>query len=326
MRLNLYDAELTRIAIIGDQFVSCAWSEGYNTVQSFTLELQATDEYKRKVRPDCYVGRDDRKTMMVIKTVRAQDGKLVASGKQAARCLDDVGFRGTIQPGAKIASAVKFAYDASYGFRRLRIASSELEDTYSKTISNKSILGLCTTMCAAADMGFRVVRSSGWLQTEFYKPEAKENAVLWSAFGNLRVQSLTDSTEQLRNHAIVLGAGEGDDRITVELDLSGGEQKRTLMVDARDLSQEDGESLEAYKRRLEARGFEKLLEHQPTLDCALDPNTGEFGTRYDLGDLVTVRLPEYGRQIRARVVRFTENAKKNATQLTVEVGSITILR
>ena len=45
------------------------WSEGYNTTQPFTLELLATAEYKQKVKPDCYVGRDDRKTLMVIKTV-----------------------------------------------------------------------------------------------------------------------------------------------------------------------------------------------------------------------------------------------------------------
>ena len=64
MNLSLYDPQLNRISIIESRFVSCMWSEGYNTTQPFTLELQATAEYKQKVKPDCYVGRDDRKTLM----------------------------------------------------------------------------------------------------------------------------------------------------------------------------------------------------------------------------------------------------------------------
>ena len=69
MNLNLYDADLNRIAIIGEQYISCLWSEGYNTIENFTLELVETDEYKKKVSVDCYVGRSDRNTLMVIKTV-----------------------------------------------------------------------------------------------------------------------------------------------------------------------------------------------------------------------------------------------------------------
>ena len=64
MNLSLYDPQLNRIAIIEGRFVSCMWSEGYNTTQPFTLELLATAEYKQKVKPDCYVGRDDRKTLI----------------------------------------------------------------------------------------------------------------------------------------------------------------------------------------------------------------------------------------------------------------------
>lgn len=60
LSLNLYDRDMNRISIIGGRFVSCMWSEGYNTVQPFTMELMATDEYKKKVKEDCYVGRDDR--------------------------------------------------------------------------------------------------------------------------------------------------------------------------------------------------------------------------------------------------------------------------
>ena len=83
MNLDLYDKDLNRIAIIGEQYISCLWSEGYNTIENFSLELVETEEYMKKVRSDCYVGRADRKTLMVIKTVEITNGKIVASGKQS---------------------------------------------------------------------------------------------------------------------------------------------------------------------------------------------------------------------------------------------------
>ena len=113
MNLSLYDPQLNRIAIIEGRFVSCMWSEGYNTTQPFTLELLATAEYKQKVTPDCYVGRDDRKTLMVIKTVRVKSGHVIANGKQANRILDDVAFCGTIQEGAVLDKAICDAYAKS---------------------------------------------------------------------------------------------------------------------------------------------------------------------------------------------------------------------
>ena len=51
MNLNLYDHDLNRIATIGNRFVSCLWSEGYNTTQDFCLELVETEEYTRKSVP-----------------------------------------------------------------------------------------------------------------------------------------------------------------------------------------------------------------------------------------------------------------------------------
>lgn len=99
MNLNLYNEDLQRISIIGTNFVSCLWAEGYNTTEDFTLEVQATKEYKSKLKPDCYVGRDDRKTLMVIKSIETAGNKIVATGKQATRILDDVAFVGTLPEG-----------------------------------------------------------------------------------------------------------------------------------------------------------------------------------------------------------------------------------
>ena len=326
MKLSLYDAQLNRIAIIESRFVSCMWSEGYNTTQPFTLELQATDEYKKKVKPDGYVGRDDRKTLMVIKTVRVKDGHIIANGKQANRILDDVAFAGTIQAGAVLDQAVYDAWETSEKFENVVIAEPSLAVTYDHQISNKSFLLLCETMCQATDTGFRVVRKGKSVVLEFYKPEANPNRVLSERYGSLKIDAITLSTEKKKNHAIVLGEGEGEDRVRVDVDLSNGEQKRSMFVDARDILREEEETDDSYNARLAARGYEKLLEQQGTWECAMNPLPQEFGSLYDLGDVITVLLPDYDLKLQSRLVRFTQQSQNNVIDTILEVGTITITR
>jgi hypothetical protein len=326
MNLNLYDRNLKRIAVIESRYVSCMSSEGYNSTQPFTMELQASDEYKQKVQPDCYVGRDDRKTMMVIKTVKVKDGRIVASGKQAQRCLDDVAFEGSIPAGRLLGDSIKGAYDSSHGYENFEIAPSDLPITYDHQISNKSILLLLETMCQDTDTGFRVVRANGKLRTELYRPELNIKLKLAQKYGNMRVDEVTLSTENEKNYAIVLGEGEGDARFRVYVDLSSGEQKRSMFVDARDVLREEGETDVSYSARLYARGVEQLLTKQGTWECALTPLGAEFGSRYDLGDIVTVLLPDYGMKIQSRIQRFTQQSQNNKIDTIVEVGNITITR
>lgn len=326
MNLNLYDNNLNRTSIIGGQYISCLWSEGYNTIENFTMELVATDEYKKKIRPDCYVGRNDRKTLMVIKTVEITNGKIVASGKQAGRVLDDVSFIGTIELGSLIDTSIKNAYNNGNKYRNLEFADTNLQIPYNHQISNKSILKLCETMCQSEDVGFRVIRNNGTMYTEFYRPEYNPNFVLSEKFGNLSIDSISISTEKSKNYAIVLGEGEGENRNKVYVDSTNGEERRDLIVDANDIQKEENETDESYNSRLIARGIEKLLENQQTFSCAFTPYAKDFGVKYDLGDILTVYLTDYGITLQSRVSRFTQKAQRNKVETTIEVGQITIKR
>ena len=326
MNLNLYDKDLNRIAIIGSQYVSCLWSEGYNTVENFTLELNATDDYKKKVQDDFYVGRDDRPTLMVIKTVRIAGGKIVASGKQSTRVLDDVSFVGTIESGSEIDTSIKNAYNGSNKYHNVEFADTNLQIKYDHQISNKSFLELCETMCQSKDVGLRAVRSGGVVSVEFYQPEEKENLVFREEFGNLTIDSLSTSTENYKNYAIVLGEGEGESGIRVDVDLTNGSERREMIVKAVGLNLEDGETEESYRSRLEAVGTEKLLGKTKTMSCAFTPYANDFGKKYDLGDLLTVLMPDYGITLKARVSKFTQKSQNNKTTTSIEVGEITIKR
>lgn len=326
MNLNLYDIDLNRIAIIGEQYVSCLWSEGYNTIENFTLELVETNEYKKKVSVDYYVGRDDRKTLMIIKTVQVSCGKIVVSGKQATRVLDDVSLVGTISSGSNIDTAVINAYNKSNKYRNVQFANTSIGVKYPHQISNKSFSELCQTMCQSEDVGFRAIRDNGVVIVEFYKPEEKSNLVFSEKFGNLVVNSVSISSENYKNYAIVLGEGEGENRIRVDVDITNGKERRDLIVNASDLQTEDDESANSYKERLTARGIEKLLECTQIFDCAFAPYGSDFGKKYDLGDILTVYLTDYGITLKSRVAKFTQKSQNNKTETSIEVGQITIKR
>lgn len=326
MNLNLYDKDLNRIAIIGSRYISCLWSEGYNTIENFTVELAETEEYKKKVREDCYVGRGDRPTLMVIKTVKIANGKIVASGKQAGRVLDDVSFVGTITSGSRIDTSIKKAYNNSSKYRKLEFADTNLGVAYNHTISDKSILGLCTTMCQGEDVGFKAIKSNGAVTVIFYKPEYNPNLILSEKFGNLSLDSICMSSENLKNYAIVLGAGEKENRAIVYVDQTNGDDRRELIVDARDLQRNENETEQSYNDRLYARGVEKLMEKTGTFSCAFTPYAKDFGYRYDLGDILTVYLTDYDMKLQARVSKFTQKSQNNNVTTTIEVGQITIKR
>ena len=324
MNLNLYNEDLQRISIIGTNFVSCFWAEGYNTTEDFTLEVQATKEYKLKVKPDCYVGRDDRKTLMVIKSIETVGNRIIATGKQATRVLDDVAFVGTLPEGSIIDTSVKSAYNGSSKFHNLEFATTNLGVQYNQQISHKSFLELCTIMCQSEDVGLKVVRQDGGLIAEFYKPELKENIKLSENFGNVKVNNIILSTENYRNYAIVLGEGEGESRTRIDVDLTNGEKRREIIVDARDIQREENETDEQYNGRLYARGVETLMEQQKTWECAILPLAKEFGLKYDLGDMVDIVLNGYGIKLQARISRFTQKQQRNQLETIVEIGNITI--
>ena len=326
MNLNLYDADLNRIAIIGEQYISCLWSEGYNTIENFSLELIATDEYKRKISVDCYVGRNDRNTLMVIKTVQISGGKIVASGKQATRVLADVPFIGTIESGSDIDTSVINAYNNSDKYRNVEFSSTSLGVKYNHQISNKSFSELCEIMAQSGNVGFRSILENRTISIEFYQPAEKENLVFSQKFGNLIVEAVSISSENYKNYAIVLGEGEGDNRTKAFADLTNGGERRSLIVDAKDLQLEEGETIEKYKERLASRGIEKLLERTKTFSCDFTPYASDFGKKYDLGDVLTIYLTDYGITLKARIARFTQKSQNNKTDTSIEVGQIIIKR
>lgn len=331
MRLYVYDKSLNRIADIEERYISVLWSEGYNTIQNFSLELAATEELKNKINPNCYLYRHDRKTVMVIKNVEVKNGKIVSTGKQASYVLDDVAHIGTIPAlDAFVGSIGNYYEENTNKYPFVKIPQRAVYEPYPYQIGSKSFLSILQTQCQYADVGFNAHLNTGYtgstISIDVYKPIEKDGLVFSSSIGNLGNVSAYFSMDGFKNYAYVLGQGEGENRVVAEVDQTNGGDRYELVVDARDVQMEDGETNEAYMERLKSRGAEKLLEHQQVFKTAFQVAVAEFGDRFDLGDILTVNLVEIGLSLKARVTRFTEKSQNNQNKITIDVGNIYVGR
>jgi hypothetical protein len=325
MKINIYDENLNLVVPIGENYVSCLWAEGYNTVEPFTLELTATETYKRKIKTDMYVKRVDRESVMVIKTIQAQGNKLIISGKQASRVLDDVAFVGTINDGSVIDTALVNAYNGGSKYSNVEFVKSGLKDKYEHQISHKSMLELCQNMCQSEDIGFKSVKIDKKIQISLYKPN--NTPVKFSEFiGNVKFDNIVNSVENHKNYAIVLGEGEGEARIRVDVDLTKGSKRLEVLVDARDIWRKEEETQESYKKRLKARGVEKLLEKTKAFSVDIVNSPKGFGTEYDLGYNVLVVIPEYNLKFSTRIVKFREKSQENRSDVSITLGELIKMR
>lgn len=106
------------------------------------------------------------------------------------------------------------------------------------------------------------------------------------------------------NFAYVAGQGEGDERIFVTVGAGSDE----LYVDARNLVQEN-QTLEEYQAQLTQRGTEALAEKVKldTFESSVSVGSQyQYGRDYNLGDIVTVQMSEWGKSENLRITEIEQ--------------------
>ena len=322
MKVNIYDTQLNRVLFLDNTFISLLWKPHYNKMGNFSLEVAETDINKSSIKPDYYVSVSNDDNLMVIKTVEVKNKKIVATGFSATRVLHDVAFIGTIEAGANVPSAIKSAYATTAGFPLVNIAESDLDVTYPRQISHKSIGELCEIMCGTTDLGFKAVKNGKNIDIVFYQPPENPNLVFAEKYGNIKNSSLLISTNAYKNYAIVLGQGEGEQRLKVFVDIRANneEQKREIIIDAKDLQKAEDETQEQYIKRLEARGIEKLLSQQIKKDVNFLPHITQNGV---IGEIITVLLEDFNIKLKTRIISMQIKEQNNSMQKTFDVGELT---
>lgn len=327
MNLSLYNENLERVYTFIGGWQSLLWNEGYNSVESFSLEVGKSDKMRQLLKVDRFLVRSDRQTVMVIKSVEESKDSIVATGKQAARCFDDVVFLGTIRKGDNIATAIREAYESTSKMDRFNVANVVIDEDSTIQKSKASILELCKKICQPSEVGFRTILNDSKISLVLYKPIGFLPVAYFSEnYGNLQLNKIDTSTESVKNIAYVAGTGVGEDRIIEKVDLSNGNPPRELFVDAKSESMEEEETEEHYRQRLRNLGVEKLNECVAGFSVDFSISTSKFGKTFDLGDIVSISLPGYGIQYIARITKFSQKFQNNKKSTTITVGDLVLRR
>lgn len=163
--------------------------------------------------------------------------------------------------------------------------------------------------------------------------EVNSWAIFSDSFCNIRNVVYNRNSSSYKNFAYVAGAGEGENRVIVTVDLRlPGEKRKELYVDARDLQQEDGNGnkipLEKYKSLLAQRGREKLAEFRKVeiISSEVDANANlVYKEDFDLGDYCTYINTEINISTDKRITEAMETYEGGAMKLSITFGTDEVL-
>ncbi len=200
----------------------------------------------------------------------------------------------------------------------------------------KDILAELEVIAETADIGFRIAFAPPAMKFECYRGVNRIAGTANPAIFSRGLDSLTkveymDSTTSYRNIALV--GGEESDTIVrafVEVGSAAGLNRRELFVDAGNVKHKykDVAGIEhiltepEYLDALAQKGWDALAECFPVVSVSADAEPFAnlvYKTDYDLGDTVTVLIPEWGVRLDTRITEI-EEIYEDAFDLLITFG------
>ena len=320
MDLYILSPDINQLGII-DGYSSLRWRRRFFEPGEVELHCKASAENLALLRPDNIIHRLDRKEAAIIEGVSVEGEEITATGRMGSSMLDrriitpTINFNGSVE--AAMRTVVSDNAITARPLPHLVLGSAAgLAPTATFQATGKNVLTTCTALGRAAPAGFRVrldVPNRQWV-FEVYGGVDRSVAqhdrpyVLFSAeYENITGAEYTLNMTGYANYAYVAGQGEGSARVIVTVDQTGGEPRRELWVDARDLQQAEGQTDADYRAQLAQRGAEKLAEAGKVENfsaSAVDTANFAYLTDWDLGDIVS--FEKWGIRIDQRITEIEE--------------------
>lgn len=318
------------------KYTSLRWRPMYDKPGEF--ELHTSPALFSMVSCGQIVLRPDRpKETVKVEGVEIESGDLIITGRFLSAVLEDAAITSIYNFNGTIEAAMRQLVTEQYGrvARTLPMnlaAAGGFPATIQAQVSLKNLSTVMQAMAKAGGLGYRVWAdpTEQCLYFEVYagvdRTESQEENLRVSfsdTYHNIDKPNYRENEELYKNYAIVCGAGEGLDRTIVEVDRTNGEDRRELLVDARDLSQ--GEQTAAqYNAVLTQRGHDKLDEYNRERSFKVGIKSSsqfQYKVDWDLGDIVTGKQTEWGVSMDQRVAEVEEVYENNAVTVTPTMGT-----
>lgn len=333
--LSFYSPSLVLCFDLG-KYKSLRWRPMYDKPGEFELHT-STSLFPLVQRGQLILRQDRLKETVKVEGVEIEDGDLIITGRFLSCVLEDAGIVTIYNFDCTIEDAMRQLVQEQYN-RVARTLPMNLADagafpaTIRCQVSLKNLLTVLQAMAKAGGLGFRVYADpeeqsfffevyEGVDRTE--SQEENPRVIFSNAYFNIDKPHYQENEANYKNYAIVCGAGEGVNRTIVEVDRTNGEDRRELLVDARDLSQ--GEQTAAqYKDVLTQRGHDKLDEHNRvhSFEAGIKSSSQfRYMEDWNLGDIVTGKQTEWGVTMDQRVTEVEEVFENDAMSVTPTLGT-----
>lgn len=349
MRLTVLDEDFETLGSV-PLFRTLMWIRRYEKLGCF--ELYTSKDYFDLLNSGCYLYRNDAKELGVIDEVNyTQDengARTVYAKGNFAECLlkdrviaSTVELNGTAEDGMRslVQQTAIEPEDSGRKIKHLRLGvlsgiggkidaqatGDNLSEKLYEIGNTQEISHRVRYDYLTNDLVFEV-----W-QGKDRRDSQEENswAIFSNSFYNIQNVAYNRNSSSYKNFAYVAGAGEGNSRIIVTVDIrQTGEKRREIWVDARDLQPDDGNGkvipADTYRAILEQRGREKLAEYRKveTVNSGIDANANLIYKKdFDLGDYCTYINTEIGIATDKRITEIMEMYEGGAMELSVTFGT-----
>ena len=320
MIISFYDKNLELITVIS-RWVSLLGVNTYNSMGAFTLEMRNNSNISQLMKDFfyCTIDNDDENPYIVM-SAQSVDGSVVFTGFPCTYIFSKRASTTTIK-NKNAERAMKSIVDGMTPWDNLTTAPAQgLTDVFNNQISDRQVLEYLQGIAQSTDIGFKVVKGGKNLVFKCFKPSVNNNVKYSTSLRNVANLEYFKSDNDYYNVAIVAGAGEGSNRVTVTAMIGNptGTDRRELYVDARNEQPEEGETTNAYKQRLTQIGLQKLTETLKVETLHFLVNESDD---VKLGDIINVSHDEFDISIQARVVEEQILNENNTTVRTISVGT-----
>ena len=326
----VHDQAHTKIGIL-ENYNSIQWQEDYNGTGRIEIRATVTEQNLALLKINNYIRNGD--SVADILAVQYSGEEITALGKMVGDRLQKRVIQRTVLI-SDVENDLRAAFTANDRGSGLTLgAAAGLTEAISTQNTGGSLLDAISGALSACGLGWRV--AADFTLTFFKGVDRRVNqagcvGLLSDTADTIEEVVLTGDIENAYNVAVIAGAGEGTARVWTTAWLADteptGEDRRELWVDARDIStvyQIEGDATEYtysegdYLAILQARGREKLAEHLFESKFTADVLDGNmtYGTDYNLGDIMPVKLLKYGVSLSVRVVSATKIYEQDETVL-----------
>lgn len=335
----IYNQNFEALAEI-DEYISFIWTERYYQSGDFELVVPITKKTVDLCRYGNYVHRLDRDDYGIIEKIKYNtsiDGveQLVVSGRFLASILGRRIIAVQTEFNNKTVGQIvqKLVDDAiispTDSARKINDFSySDISGNTTKIsvqYTGKNLLTTMEDLCLSNYLGFKIIYDNGFKMTTYsgtdrsYNQTENPYVVFSTDFDNLASSEYFEDFTELKTNVLIAGEGQGTERKSawVTKDNPTGLQRYEYFKDARNVSSNNGAiSDSVYMQQLKDEGLEYISTMSKAFTGEVFFNNYTFRKDVNVGDLVTIKNPNWNIFINTRLIEMVESTDETGLYTT----------